>query len=197
MKLLGKSLDARVLAGTLLLIGTALFLVAMTFGETLAPGYNAHDQPISDLGVIPETAVLFAFSLIVLGAIMLVSGFLLNSVSPSRLLTIIFVITGIGIVGVGIFNLNNGIHGLFALISFISINVLAIVMATKVSGPMRYISGLMGAIGLLGLILHLNELNGAIGPGGMERVIVYPALIWLLAYSGYLMSRSDREVKAA
>jgi hypothetical membrane protein len=105
------------------------------------------------------------------------------------LLIVIFFIAGIGIFRVGIFDLNNGLHGLFALISFISINVLAIIVATKVSGPLRCLSALMGTIGLLGLILHISETNGPLGPGGMERVIVYPAIIWLLAYSGYLMSR--------
>jgi hypothetical protein len=42
MNALGKSLNSRVLAGTLLFIGAGFFLAAETFGETLAPGYNMH-----------------------------------------------------------------------------------------------------------------------------------------------------------
>ena len=178
-------------------IGAAFFLAAVTFGEALAPGYDVHEQPISDLGIITETAILFNLSLIVMGIVMLISGFILHRASPSLVITVIYIIAGIGIVGVGIFDLNSGIHGLFALISFISINVLAIAVAIRTCGPMRVISTLMGIVGLLGLILHISEVNGALGPGGMERVIVYPVILWLLAYSGYLMSNAVGKSKTA
>ncbi len=196
MNLLGRSLDARVLAGTLMFIGAAMFLASVTFGETLAPGYDIHEQPISDLGIIPETALLFNLSLLILGALMIASGLILHRASPARLVTALYLAVGIGVIGVGLFDLNSAIHGLFALISFVSINLLAIAVATKVRGPMRLISALAGVIGLIGLGLHINEMNGALGPGGMERVIVYPPIIWLLTYSGYLMSRNIGDAKA-
>jgi hypothetical protein len=31
-----------------------------------------------------------------------------------------------------------------------------------------------------------------IGPGGMERMIVYPALIWLAGFSGHLIALSKK-----
>jgi len=41
----------------------------------------------------------------------------------------------------------------------------------------------------------MMDLNGPIGPGGMERMIVYPALIWLIAFGGYLMFTSGTLAK--
>ena len=33
--------------------------------------------------------------------------------------------------------------------------------------------------------------NGAINHGGAERMIVYPAMIWLVAFGGYLLGRTE------
>jgi len=34
---------------------------------------------------------------------------------------------------------------------------------------------------------------GPIGHGGTERMIAYPAMLWLLAFGGYLMAPADRD----
>jgi len=38
-----------------------------------------------------------------------------------------------------------------------------------------------------------SEFFLGIGPGGMERMIVYPALIWLTLFSGRLMALSEEQ----
>jgi hypothetical membrane protein len=169
----------------------------LTFGPTLTPGYDAHEQPISDRGIIPETANFFNLTVIVLGILMIGGGYLLHRCSSSRVTTAIFIIAGIGVIGVGIFTLNNGIHGIFALISFIFFNVLAMVAGVRANGLMRIFSIILGVLGLTGLILHLTDNNGPLGPGGMERLIVYPVMVWLLAYSGCLISRTTSQMRIA
>jgi hypothetical protein len=58
---------------------------------------------------------------------------------------------------------------------------------------MKAVSAVMGVIGLFALVLHplsdfrVMGLNGPIGHCGMERTIMYPAFIWLIAYDSYLM----------
>ncbi|MFC7028904.1 hypothetical protein ACFQJ5_16930 [Halomicroarcula sp. GCM10025324] len=32
---------------------------------------------------------------------------------------------------------------------------------------------------------------GAIGHGGTERMIVYPVMLWLVAFGGYLLGKSE------
>ena len=181
------SLAHKTLAGVLFLIGSAFFLTAIMVGEAIAPGYSMHRDPISDLGIISETANLFNLSVLLLGLLTILGGYLLHRDGMKRWMTALFFIAGAGAIGVGIFTLNYGIHGLFALISFIAYNALAIAMAIKMKGPLKMISIALGAIGLIALVLHILEVNGPIGPGGMERMIVYPTIIWLLAFSGYLM----------
>jgi hypothetical protein len=38
-----------------------------------------------------------------------------------------------------------------------------------------------------------SEFFLGIGPGGMERMIVYPELIWFILFSGYLIALSEKQ----
>jgi hypothetical protein len=40
--------------------------------------------------------------------------------------------------------------------------------------------------------IPVSDLFLGIGPGGMERMIVYPAIIWLVGFSGYLIALSKK-----
>ena len=59
---------------------------------------------------------------------------------------------------------------------------------------MRAISILSGVVGLVFVVLMVvgdagnAAAFGAIGHGGTERMIVYPAMLWMLAFGGYLMA---------
>ncbi len=186
--------DDRVWSGLLFFITSAWFILALMIGEALAPGYSVHSNPVSDLGIIPETAVLFNSTVFVVGALNIIGGYLFYRHHHELWILALYVLAGIGAMGVGIFTLNSGIHGIFALISFIFFNLQAIGTATLLKGPLKPISVLLGATGLIALVLHASSdfgianLDGPIGPGGMERMIVYPVMIFLLVLSGYLMS---------
>jgi len=162
----------RTLAGVFFLTGAAVFLTAVMLGESLAPGYSVHLNPISDLGIINETANLFNSSVFLLGFLTVLGGYLLYRDGMKRWITVVAFIAGIGAIGVGVFTLNYGIHGIFALIAFISYNALAIAMATRIRGPLKMISIALGAIGLIALVLHamsdfrVMDVNGPIGSGG-------------------------------
>jgi hypothetical protein len=36
---------------------------------------------------------------------------------------------------------------------------------------------------------------GPIGHGGMERMIVYPAMLWMMAVGGYLMAAREADAR--
>jgi hypothetical protein len=63
---------------------------------------------------------------------------------------------------------------------------------------MRWISLLAGIVGLGYVVLMVVGdagnawVFGAIGHGGSERMIAYPAMLWLLAFSGYLSAGAGR-----
>jgi hypothetical protein len=61
--------------------------------------------------------------------------------------------------------------------------------------PFRYISVVLGLVALAGLVLVIfygdaNPIFSAIGNGGAERWIVYPSVLWVIGFGGYLMGAS-------
>jgi hypothetical protein len=67
---------------------------------------------------------------------------------------------------------------------------------------MRWVSIAMGVLGLAFVVIMVigdsgnPAAFGPIGHGGAERMIVYPAMLWMMAFGGYLMG-SRAETSAA
>ena len=186
------------LAGVSLVAAAALFMFVIMLGASMAPEYDMNTAAISDLGVFEETALLFNVTLVIVGVLIIVGGLLLQRVHAKAWITALFVVAGIGAVGAGIFPLDSGgPHGLFALVAFLAFNLQAIAVATLVRGPMRVLSVLAGAVGLVFVVLMAigdggnSAAFGAIGHGGTERMIVYPVMVWMLAFGGYLLAPRD------
>lgn len=183
-------------AGLAFVACSALFLTGIMLGASIAPGYDYHAAAISDLGVTPETAGLFNALLVVVGALNLVGGALFYRWHRRRSLLAAYVVAGVGAVGAGLMPLSTGTpHSLFALAGFVFFNVEALATAAVVAGPMRVLSVFAGAVGLVALVAMVlgdsgnDAAFGVIGHGGTERMIVYPAMLWLLALGGYLAGR--------
>jgi hypothetical membrane protein len=187
----------RRLAGLALFVLAAQFMTVIMLGASIAPNYDDSAGAISDLGVIAATAPLFNASLVVVGVLNIVGGYLLYQVHRRAWCLAAFGLAGIGAIGAGVFPLDTGaMHGLSALLGFVFLNVEAIMVGTLLLGWMRPISFLAGAIGLVFVVLMAvgdsgnAAAFGPIGHGGTERMIVYPAMIWLIALGGYLMASS-------
>lgn len=180
------------------LVGGSFLLVTM-LAASIAPGYDFHAGKISDLGVVPETAALFNVLLVVIGALNLAGGYLYYRAHRRTWLLAIYAIAAIGSAGAGVFPLDRGgLHSIFALFAFVFFNLEALGTAVVVSGLMRAISALAGIVGLLYVVVMIlgdagtDAVFGAIGHGGSERMIAYPAMLWLLVLGGYLIARSER-----
>jgi hypothetical membrane protein len=111
--------------------------------------------------------------------------------------SIVICITGLALVLTGVFNESFGSwHDLFSLITFIFAGLSAIVTFRFQRSPLSYISVLLGVISLVSLILYVPGTGDfgvavGIGAGGLERLIVYPVLIWSIAFGGYLVGQED------
>jgi hypothetical membrane protein len=110
----------------------------------------------------------------------------------------IFARAGIGAVGAELFPLDmGGLHGLFALLAFPFFNVQALGTATRLRGAVQALSVLAGGMGLVFVVLMaLGDAGnaaafGPIGHGGTERMIVSPVMLWLVAFGGYLLAKSE------
>lgn len=191
--------DVRI-AGLLYVALAGGFLTVMMLGGAMAPGYLIGDSAISDLGVIRETAYLFNGSLVVVGVLQAAASILYYGVHRRRLILGVSLVAAFAATGVGLMPLDRGgPHSVFALLAFLAFNLQAIVTAPVVRYPLRALSWLAGVIGLAFLVVMVigdtgdAAALGPIGHGGVERMIVYPALLWLMALGGYLMASDTTE----
>ena len=187
--------------GVLLFVLAAGFMTVIMVAASMAPGYDAQGGAISDLGVIGQTAALFNVTLLAVGLLNIVGGYLLYRTHGRAWVFAIYLMAGLGAFGAGLVPLNVGdIHGIFALVAFLFFNVEALSGAAIATGPMRWVSAVAGLMGLaFVVVMVLGDAGnpgvfGPIGHGGAERMIVYPAMLWLMAFGGYLMAGlSDAE----
>jgi hypothetical membrane protein len=187
------------LSGVLLFTLAAQFMTVMMLGASMAPGYDLARGAISDLGVIDETRLLFNASLIAVGAMNLAAGYLIYRAHRRPWILAIFTLAAAGAAGAGLVPLDtSGLHGIFALAAFLFFNVEAIAVGTLVNGLMRIVSWIAGLVGIGFVVLMVIGDSGSpgvfgpIGHGGAERMIVYPVMLWLMGFGGYLMA-SDYE----
>jgi hypothetical membrane protein len=178
----------RTLAGLLFLFGSAQFFLAMLICEGSLPAYSVSTQAISDFGVGP-TAALFNTSVFFLGLLTLGAAYFYHRTHKTLWITIPFFLAGIGPIGVGLFPENQPLpHAIFAFTSFFFGGLAAVLVSTRVRPPFRYVSVLLGLVGLVALGLFAAGQYAGIGFGGMERMIAYPVLLWEIAFGGYLLS---------
>jgi hypothetical membrane protein len=195
----------RRIPGLALFVLSAQFMAVIMLAASVAPGYDFAGGAISDLGVLAETSLVFNASLVAVGALNLVAGYGLYTTHRRAWILAVFGLAGVGAAGAGLVPLDTSdFHGLFALAAFMFFNLEAIACATIVSGPMRPISALAGIVGLAFVVIMVigdsgnAAIFGPIGHGGAERMIVYPSMLWMLAFGGYLMAGdSDEPVRRA
>jgi hypothetical membrane protein len=187
--------DAERVAGVLLFVLAAQFLTVIMLAASIAPAYDYAGGAISDLGATAQTAVLFNASLLAVGLLNIAAGYIFFRIHARRWLFSLSVLAGIGAIGAAAFPLGSSeLHSIFAAFAFVFFNVLAIGTAAVVSGPMRFISFLAGAVGLVFFVLMVigdggnAAAFGVIGHGGTERMIVYPVMLWMLGFGGWLMA---------
>jgi hypothetical membrane protein len=182
------------IAGLLFFILAAQFIAAMMLSAAIVTGYDFKNSAISDLGVYTSTALLFNTSVVVLGLFNILGGYFYYKTHQKKWLFVIFALAGIGAVLTGLFPLNTGdIHSLAALVAFLFFNIEVFGSGILLHGPMKVIAFLLGIVGTIFVIIMIigdsgnTAVFGIIGHGGTERMIVYPALLWLMLLGGYLI----------
>src|SRR3989449_5450124 len=170
-------LDDRQGAGLLLLVGIAQFaIIGLTVAESVYPGYSVSINYISALGVGPA-ALIFDPSIILVGLVVLVTAWFLLRAFKDRLVSIVVALAGVGAIAVGVFTeAFRVIHSLVSLWTFIFIPLSAILAMRIVRPPFQYISVLLGLLSLAALGLYISKTYLGLGPGGMERMIVWPEI---------------------
>ncbi|OPY50994.1 MAG: hypothetical protein A4E49_02494 [Methanosaeta sp. PtaU1.Bin112] len=180
------------IAGLLSFAGACQFLIIMLICEAIYPGYSISKNMISDLG-IGHTAGLFNSSIILLGMMIILSAISFHSFHRNRIFTILMILTGAGAMGVGIFPENiKPYHEICAGITFLFGGLSETLSVFLIRFPMSIAAAFLGGLtlGCLALFVLGNDLG--LGSGGMERMIVYPVILWGAGFGGYLMASERR-----
>ncbi len=203
---MGLALSNASKAGVAIFVGTVQYALFAVMSEVIYSaygqgGYSQSANYISDLGAnctaggqcyIPPSALLYNSTIVLLGLLLLLGAYYLHKAYHFRPLTGLVVLTGIGAAGVGIFPETAGVlHSLASLMAFLFGGLAAVVAARFVKRPMSYFSVILGLVTLAALILYLGGYFLGLGAGGMERVVVYPEVLWGVGYGGYLMATGD------
>ena len=187
------------IAGALMFVAGVQFVIALVVAEALYQGYSISQNYISDLGatcratcqIVDPTSTIFNSSVIILGVLMIVGAYFMKRAFSSRLLSALIVLTGVGAIGVGVFPETTGVtHHIFSLIAFVFAGLSAVASYRLEKPPLSYFSALLGVMTLGALVLYIFDIFLGLGPGGMERMIVYPSLAWAISFGGYLVGAS-------
>jgi len=186
----------RRLAGILAFIGGVQCLIGIIIAEDLYPGYSVSMNYLSDLGatcritciVEQPASIVFNSTLVLLGVFVIPAAYFLYGSSRNLPVPSLLVLSAIGAIGVGVFPETTGVvHTIVSLMVFLFGGLSAIASYHILELPINYLSVGLGALTLLALILFSSGNYLGIGPGGMERMVAYPALLWLVGFGAYLM----------
>ena len=190
--------------GVLLIVSEIAYSVNGTnsFGYANGYAYSVSANYVSDLGAncpssgacyIPPSALLFDSSIALMGLLILLGAYFLHRAFRWMPATVLVALTGVGALGVGLAPETTGIwHSIFSLIVFLFAGLSAIVTYRYQKRPMAYFSVVLGVMTLVALLLYIPNTYLGLGPGGMERMIVYPALLWAIGFGGHLMALEDK-----
>lgn len=172
------------------------------------PSYSWRLNAISDLGatgcglfddrfVCSPWHALMNISLVLLGLTMAIgSAFLYSRLRSSRVGICLMAVAGIGAILVGLFPEDSiyWAHITGQDLAFVLGNIALIIfgLTRHFTRFFRLYSIASGVVGLVALALFLSHHRFFLGLGGMERVVAYPLVVWLIVIGVYLAARSNR-----
>jgi hypothetical membrane protein len=179
-------------AGALFFIAASQFVLGLVIAEALYSGYSVSSNYISDLGV-GSSSMIFNSSVFLLGLLLMIGTYFLQRAFNFKALTVLLVLTAIGAMGVGVFTEHSGtIHSVVSLIAFLFSGLSAIASYKLVRPPFSVIAVILGLMDLAALALFFGGTYFGLGAGGMERMIVYPILMWGAGFGGHLIAHSEK-----
>lgn len=205
--------DAR-RAGALFVFGGLLFLLFTTVAESIYPNFSMQNNAISDLAALgTSTTAIEETAILGLATCWLVGAYYLFRNTDRRRLAILNLLPGVGylLAGLAPENVNLAIHSVGALLAFPLGAIVVTLSYRLIRGPFKYFPVALGALSLVATFIifvgyqivgpcgtcsgqtgyqqSLDKL--ALGLGGWESLIIYPVLVWLIAFGGYLMTKAS------
>jgi len=178
--------------GALLFAGSVQFMIALTIAEILYPNYNLSTNPLSDLGamVFQPSSNIFNISVIIFGVLIVLGAYFTMKGFHWKPLVAVLVLAGIGVAGVGLLTETIlGPHLIFSFMAFFFSGLAAILSVKVINSSFRYFAAVLGIVALLALVFFIAEIDFGLGHGGIQRMIVYPSLLWYVGFGAHIMAR--------
>jgi hypothetical membrane protein len=187
--------------GILLAVGSFQFVLAMVVVQVRYPGYSDTGNYISDLGSsMSPWAWLFNDSIRLLGLLGILGTILIRTAFARKTTTHVglgaLVVAELAAIGVGTFPENStwpfsGVHSVLSSITFVASGLALVFLALAMSrdtrwSGLRFYSFLSGVVTFVAIALFASGTDLGIGPGGMERVVVAPILLWAVVVGIHL-----------
>jgi hypothetical membrane protein len=202
---------ARILkiAGALAFAAATQWALLVVVAQTQYPNYSTQRNFLSDLGatchsglaaapcvIVSPASQIWNATLSLMGLLSLVSAILLYRATRRSAVSVLFGVFGLGTLIAGIVpETLLSVHELGSLAAFVAGSIAAMLAFRVISAPLKYFSltlGLLSFVGIIPLMFQgpFYRWNGifGLGLGGIERMVVYPLIIWELAFGAYLMS---------
>jgi hypothetical membrane protein len=135
--------------------------------------------------------------MLVTGAMILAGAWFAYRALRRKAVLIPTALLGVGTLGVGVFPLTHPApHTLFAFTAFLAGGIAVVLSSRLTTAPFRSLWTAFGAITLAATVLAVGPFRGwapmvELGEGGLERWIVYPIVLWLVAFGSYLLATAD------
>jgi hypothetical membrane protein len=187
--------DSRKTASALLLFGIIQWMIVVILSEGTQPNYVSSIHYVSTLGT-GKTALFYNASTVIMGLSVFLSSLLIRRFSSSRVFFVLFLITGLATMGVGVFPEDSRpMHGIVTPIALI-FGALAAVFSYRIhEKPASYFTVALGLVSLitglafipyLGLSVESRAMFMGLYKGTLERIVIYTNLLWVLILGSQL-----------
>ncbi len=175
--------------GTGFVYAGGIAILSITAASAMFPNYSSRYDAISDLGGAGTTTEVFWNTcVIIVGILWIWSSYLFFRIERRRFTSKFFYLSGIGflLVGLSPWNVYPFTHYIGAQLIFI-FGVLSCLAGSRiVTGPMSRLSIVAGVASFGSYLSGYVGMYIFLGPGGLERMVYYPIILWSIAFGGYL-----------
>src|SRR5579872_3748053 len=180
-----RSIDLKRSGISYIITGTA-FILLFTFLESIYPGYSVHSNTLSDLLAIGKPTSLIGEPVtFVIAVSWILGGYFLYRRYGKNLQLVLNILPGTGLLLAVLSpeNVNIAIHSTGAVLAFTIGPIVMILAYRSITTVFRYFSLALGILSLIAVVLEFGAYYSAVvqqslGPGGTERMIIYPIIVW-------------------
>ena len=163
----------KTLAGSILFVGAIIYILGTIAGEKFA------------------NLTLYNASVVLLGLLMLIAAYFVQSAFKSIVFSALLALAGIGTIGIGLLSYASTEYYVFAGMGYVFFALSAIMSYKYEKAPLSYLSIVLGVAALVALGLWVGNVD--LGSGMMVTPIIIDmiVLLWLSGFGAHIIGEKD------